>query len=168
MSENQTNIETTSNEVDVDVMPQTAPNTENSEFDKLVDEATKTKEQERLEAKAEKVEDTPTSLSPEQAGSYALKALDGVCALTMQVTGKPVGFDSFTKSAFAALLTPCIMKYGATIERLLEAPKQADLNGKIPEVMAVLGSSVAGYLIYQQVITPEQPKTQPEQETADA
>lgn len=166
MSEHQNNIESTSNQVDVEKPVPTsdsAENYQNSDFENLVADATRTKEQERAEEQAEKIEEAPTALSAEKAGDYALKALDSVCGLGTQLTGKPITFDNFTKMAFAALVTPCIMKYGATIEKLLSAPKQADLNSRVPEAMATVGVGAAGYLIYQQLNAPEQTESKPEQ-----
>ncbi|NTS77337.1 hypothetical protein HR060_10720 [Catenovulum sp. SM1970] len=166
--ENEVSNDNLSSDVDTPTQPESTPVAENTEFDALVDEALKTNEDRKEEAKQEKLINAPLSMNQEQAGQLAITAVTMVEELAKQLSGKPVEIPEVAKMAFSTMLTPAIMKHGATIQKLMSAPTAVDLDSNIPEYLAggaVLGT---GYLIYSQV-KPEKGKprvkVKPGQET---
>ncbi|WP_016957948.1 hypothetical protein [Catenovulum agarivorans] len=158
MTQHQTEITSTSNQDDIENAEQTTVTTEsisNPDFENLVGEATRTKEQERIEQREEKAQDAPTALTHEKATEFTLGALDQFAGVLSQFTGKQIELPDMAKGLFAILVSPCVMKYGDTVQRLMKAPKQIDLDSKVPEGMAALGIAGMGYFMYQQIAAPQ-------------
>ena len=170
--------QTSANHVDVGNLSKATENVDNREFDSLIDEATKTKDQERQEHIEEKSNQPGVGLAftQEQAAEIALTGLNGALGIAKGVTKTNIVISQQFQMLFAAMTTPLILKYGASIKKLFDAPSQADLDGYMPEVLAASAVAVVaipGYMQYkeqkallgQQKTKPkQQPEPQPEQQ----
>jgi len=151
--------QTTSNQVEVDTSLQsaapvvkvqtTSSETQNKDFENMVDDAVKTKPEKELEQKqAEKVDEKP--YTPEQAAGVALTALNGVMGIVGKFTTAPLVVAQETQMVFAAMTTPLVMKYGKTIKGLMN-PENVDLNSNVPEYLAIAALGVVAVPSYLQV-----------------
>lgn len=163
----------TSNQVEVETPLKTTDNVEqvqvNSDFNNMVDDAVKTKEQSKQEEQAQ-VNNSPSNLtySPKDAADIALKGLHGVLGLTTKFSGVEIQLTQEVQMIFAAMATPLVMKHGKTIESLLN-PKNVDLNSNVPEYLAVGAVAVVGIPAYLQIkeVKKQQKLAQVKQSTSE-
>jgi len=145
----------TSNQLEVEKPLKTTDSVEsfevNSDFDKMVDESTKTKEQSKQDEQGQK-QSTPSNLtySPKAAADIALKGLYGALGLTSRFSGFEIQLTKEIQTVFAAMATPLIMKHGKTIEGLLN-PANVDLNSNVPEYLAAASVAVVAVPTYLQI-----------------
>jgi len=145
----------TSSQVEVEQPLKTTDNVEqaqvNSDFDKMVGDAVKTKVETKQEEQAQ-VNNSPSNLtySPEKAAELALKGLYGALGLTTKFSGVEIQLSQEVQMIFAAMATPLVMKHGKTIESLLN-PKNVDLESNVPEYLAVGAVAVVGIPAYLQI-----------------
>lgn len=127
--------------------------TENKGFDNLIDEATKTQDQERQEAQAEKSHEPGVGLAftNEQASEIALHGLHGALGIAQGMTKSKIEISQPFQMMFAALTTPLVLKYGPNIKKLFDAPSQTDLDGYMPEALAAVGIAAVAIPGYMQV-----------------
>jgi|GEM_PF-1964639 len=148
--------QTTSNQVEVETPLKTTDSVEkvevNAAFDSMVNDAVKTKEQAKLEEKAQSGTSSPSNLtySPEQAAGMALKGLGGAMGLVSKFSGFEVQLTQEVQMLFAAMATPLVMKHGKTIESLLN-PANVDLNSNVPEYLAAGAVAVVGIPTWLQI-----------------
>lgn len=140
-------LQITSSEFDVDNNEQAEVN---RGLDEMVKEATATK------AEVEQQEKNTSSASSlaftqEQAAELALHGLHGALGIAQGLTKSEIQISQPFQMMFAALVTPCILKYGASIKRLFDAPNQADLDGYMPEALALGGVAMVAIPAYMQV-----------------
>lgn len=131
----------------------------NTELDSFVDDAVKTKQESDDELKEEQDKEKPLALSEEEAADLALTGLAGAIGLARGFSGKSIEISPQFQMVFAALTTPCLMKYGDKIKKAMQSPSKVDLDSWMPEVMALGGVALVGVPMYMQATEPEQPET---------
>ncbi|WP_018014116.1 hypothetical protein [Teredinibacter turnerae] len=118
---------------------------DNPEFDLIIADATKTKEQEKRE---EGERSGSGKISDAQAAQIAAKGLYGLVAIANQFGGYEIEIPDETGQLAISLFCPLVQKYGNKFEL---DPRGVDLNGWLPEVMALAGAGVVGFTIKNQV-----------------
>jgi len=170
----------TSNQVEVELQDKSTVQAGNLEveesnpgFDSVIEDATKTQAQEKLESQVSK--GTGHVFTNEQAAGIALTGLNGALGLAGKLTKTQIEVEKEFHMLFAAMTTPFVLKYGATIKKLLEEPSDDDLNGYIPEALAVVacvGVGIPAFMQYKEQKSiqslPIATDEQPQQEAATA
>jgi hypothetical protein len=114
----------------------------NSELDGLLSEATTTKTEQAINAKAEQVQQAKPEnqmISSKQATEIAAQGLQEFCNGVAESTGRQLTFGSTFVKLFSCALSPVIQKYSRHIN---VDPDNVDLDSWQPELLA-LGSITA-------------------------
>lgn len=173
----------TSSEVEVKLQDESTVQAGNLEveennpgFDSIIEDATKTQAQEKVESQASK--GAGHAFTNEQAAGIALGGLNAAIGLASGFTKTQIVVAKEFQMLFAAMTTPVVLKYGATIKKLLEEPSDDDLNSYIPEALAAaacIGIAIPSYMqvkeqksIQSLPIATEDKQPQPEVTTAPA
>jgi|GEM_PF-3792836 len=128
------------------VKPDSENSESNPEFEGLLLEATKTKEQERLGEKTEN--STGNVMSDQKAAEIVAGGLGGLVTLANQFGGFALEIPEQTGQLLVSLFCPVVKKYG---NKFKVDPSGVDLNGWIPEVMAIGGSALLGITVVPQL-----------------
>lgn len=142
---------------------------DNPEFDSFVEEQTKTLEQERQERRDDKAA-LSLKISQEEAQQMAMQGIQMVLGMAGQQTGQQFQLNPIMQHLAATLMTPCIMKHGATLKKLMSGAMDVDENSYMPEIMAVGGAALVGFPVVKQIRQEKrkkQPKPKPDKR-ADA
>ena len=137
---------------------------ENSELDNLLEDATKTQEQEQQEQR-EETQAENDGVTMAEAMGLSLMALDQVISLVNDNTGRNITLGELPKTLFASLTAPLIQKYKP---KIAIDPEGVDLDSWMPEILAAGGIAAAAVPMWWQCKSePEQPEnSQKKQEPA--
>lgn len=126
------------------------PQVENKDFEQMVDAALETKDDVK---KAEQEEKTALAakLTEDEAAEFAIQGLEEVVAWVEDQTGTQTELPKVAVMAYASLVTPCIMKHGPTIKRLMSKTREIPEDSYLIEVMAVGGVAAVGIPLWLQL-----------------
>lgn len=114
----------------------------NPELEALLEEARKTKAQEQEEERAADI------MTDEKAAEIASAGLMGLVGLVNEFGGLKIVIPEKTAVIAMSLFCPLVKKYGAKIKF---NPQGVDLDGWMPELLALGGAGVLGFTINKQL-----------------
>lgn len=115
----------------------------NPELDALLSDATKTKSDEAEESKSKS-----SVMTDEEAAGIVAGGLGGILGLAKEFGGLDIVIPEKTATLAISLFCPLVKKYGGKIKF---NPKGVDLDGWMPEVLALGGAGVLGFTIDKQL-----------------